>query len=80
LSRGPVIRIGDLPSEIRLHQAIEQEGSLANRMEAVEREMMISALEKHDWIQTRAAETLGISERMLRYKMNKYRIKNQKKR
>lgn len=80
LSRGPVIRTGDLPAEIRFHQAIEQEGSLAKRMEAVEREMMISALEKHDWIQTRAAETLGISERMLRYKMNKYRIKNQKKR
>ncbi len=80
LSRGPVIRTGDLPAEIRFHQAIEQEGTLSKRMEAVEREMMISALEKHDWIQTRAAETLGISERMLRYKMNKYRIKNQKKR
>jgi two-component system response regulator AtoC len=79
LSRGTVIRAGDLPAEVRFHQAIEQEGSLAKRLEAVEREMMISALEKHDWIQTRAADTLGISERMLRYKLKKYRIKNQKK-
>ncbi len=80
LSCGSVIRAGDLPAEIRFHQAIKQEGSLAKRMEAVEREMMIAALEKHDWIQTRAADTLEIIERMLHYKMKKYRIKNQKKR
>jgi transcriptional regulator with GAF, ATPase, and Fis domain len=33
--------------------------------------MIVSALEKTDWVQTRAAELLGISERVLRYKMKK---------
>ncbi|MDZ7700116.1 MAG: helix-turn-helix domain-containing protein [Deltaproteobacteria bacterium] len=33
--------------------------------------MILSALEKSDWVQTQAAELLGISERVLRYKMKK---------
>ena len=41
----------------------------------VEREMLIDALEKNDWIQTRAANMLGISERVLRYKIKKHRLK-----
>jgi transcriptional regulator with GAF, ATPase, and Fis domain len=36
--------------------------------------MIMEALIKADWVQTRAAGFLGISERMLRYKMKKYAI------
>lgn len=71
LARGPIIRSVDLPEEIRHHQATTQ-GTLEERLEAVEREMLFSALEKRDWVQTQAAELLGISERVLRYKMKKY--------
>ena len=71
LARGPVIRPADLPEEIRHHQATTQ-GTLEERLEAVEKEMLLSALEKRDWVQTQAAELLGISERVLRYKMRKY--------
>ncbi|MDM8550866.1 sigma-54 dependent transcriptional regulator [Desulfobacterales bacterium HSG2] len=74
LARGSVIRTTDLPPEIRYHRVTEQ-GTLAERLEGVEREMLISALEKNDWVQTRAAESMGISERVLRYKMKKYKIK-----
>ncbi len=74
LSRGSLIQAKDLPPEIRYHHAAEQ-GTLADRLEAVERDMLLSALEKNDWIQTRAAESLGISERVLRYKIGKYNIK-----
>ncbi|MCJ7810317.1 MAG: two-component system response regulator, partial [Desulfobulbaceae bacterium] len=70
LARGRSITPGDLPQEIR-HFQTATEGSLAERLEAVEQEMILSALEKSDWIQTRAAERLGISERVLRYKMKK---------
>ena len=70
LARGRTITPGDLPEEIRYFQNVT-EGSLAERLEAVEQEMILSALEKSDWIQTRAAERLGISERVLRYKMKK---------
>jgi len=74
LARGSIIRPSDLPPELRRHQA-ETQGSLNERLEALEKEMIISALEKTNWVQTKAAEQLGISERVLRYKMNKHGIK-----
>ncbi|MDM8525354.1 sigma-54 dependent transcriptional regulator [Desulfococcaceae bacterium HSG8] len=74
LTRGSIIRPRDLPSEVRYHQVTAQ-GTLSERLEAVEREMLISALEKNEWVQTRAAESLGISERVLRYKIKKYEIR-----
>ena len=73
LVRGSLIRDRDLPPEIRFHQAAGQ-GTLAERLDAVEREMILTALEKNDGVQTRAAESLGISERVLRYKMKKHRL------
>lgn len=74
LSRNSVIRSEDLPPEVRFHQATEK-GTLSERLEAMERDMLISALEKHNWVQTQASESLGISERVIRYKMKKYHIR-----
>jgi DNA-binding protein Fis len=48
---------------------------LRNTMEDVEKRMIIEAMEKVADHQTRAAEILGISERMLRYKLKKYGLK-----
>ena len=44
-------------------------------MEDMERKMIIEAMEKAGDHQTKAAEILGISERMLRYKLKKYGLK-----
>jgi len=41
-------------------------------VEGLERRMIREALARADGIQTRAAELLGISERVLRYKLRKY--------
>ena len=71
LTRGNVITQQDLPDEIRHFQTVTRGGTLVEKLEAVEREMILSALEKSDWVQTRAADRLGISERVLRYKMKK---------
>jgi transcriptional regulator with GAF, ATPase, and Fis domain len=38
--------------------------------------MIVKALEESDHHQTKAAGILGISERMLRYKMKKYGLKH----
>ena len=70
LARGGIIRPSDLPGEIHHHGTATQ-GTLAQSLGAVEREMIVSALERSDWVQTKAAELLGISERVLRYKMKK---------
>ena len=74
LSRGHNLSGHDLPEEVRFHQAVET-GTLARRLEAVEKEMLLTALERNDWVQTRAARSLGISERVLRYKIKKYHLK-----
>ncbi len=73
LVRGNTINVPDLPPEIREKQSTG--GLLSERLAEVEKEMIVSALEKHQWVQTKAAEELGISERVLRYKMNKADIK-----
>jgi two-component system response regulator AtoC len=73
LARGSVVKTGDLPPEVRFQRAATL-GSLSERLSALEKEMLVKALESTGWVQTQAAETLGISERVLRYKMKKYRL------
>ena len=73
LTRGNLIKLTDLPREIRERES--SGGMLGERLARVERDMLLSALQDHDGVQTRAAESLGISERVLRYKMKKAGIK-----
>ena len=42
----------------------------------LEKNLIIEAMEKTQDNQTKAAEILGISERMLRYKLKKYGLKS----
>ena len=74
LARSPNIGRRDLPPEIRDYRGPVVEGDLNNRLAEVERQLLIEALERHHWVQTRAAEDLGISERVLRYKMERLGI------
>jgi transcriptional regulator with GAF, ATPase, and Fis domain len=43
-------------------------------IETMEKRMITEALVNANWVQTRAASSLGTSERMLRYKIKKYNI------
>ncbi len=76
LVRGKSIRLEDLPPEIR--EKRENSSKLSDRLAEVELQMLLHALEEHNWVQTRAAESLGISERVLRYKMGKAGIDKDK--
>jgi len=73
LVRGSSISVADLPSEIKEGQS--KGGFLSERLAEIEKEMIVTALDKNHWVQTKAAEELGISERVLRYKMNKADLK-----
>ncbi len=75
LARGPVLRPADLPEEVRRGEPLDQ-GPLQEQLDGIERALLTAALEAADWVQTRAAERLGISERVLRYKMAKYGIRS----
>jgi len=52
-----------------------KEKSLPESLEEIERDLIVRVLHQHQGIQTKTANSLGISERVLRYKMKKYRIR-----
>jgi DNA-binding NtrC family response regulator len=75
LCRGRVIDLEDLPATARPGQRSAAEPppkDLPGVLADIERQAIQSALERSGGIQTQAAEALGISERVLRYKMKKY--------
>jgi len=73
LTRGEHIASDDLPN-LADHAAAGGDGSIRGTVESLERSMIIEALVNADWVQTKAALALGLSERMLRYKIKKYNI------
>jgi len=48
--------------------------TLKNKIEHIEKEEIIMALEKCNYIMAHAARRLGITERMIGYKIKKYKI------
>jgi two-component system NtrC family response regulator len=73
LARGDYITIDDIPSLAQI-TGTPAEGVIRETVGVMEKQMITEALVKADWVQTKAASFLGISERMLRYKMKKYAI------
>ena len=73
LTRDDVIGVADLP--LTLHDPAPEpavDAGLEAAVEGLERRMIREALAGASGVQTRAAELLGISERVLRYKLKKY--------
>ena len=78
--RGDAISLADLPETIRAPRAKEAaplplslpEAGLS--LEEVEKELILRALQKHDWNQSRAARYLGITRHTLLYRMEKHSI------
>ena len=81
LAKKGVITTADLPIQIRTATSEgsispqKLKGSLNETLDTVERGIILEALKESGGVQTRAAEKLGISERVLRYKLKKYAIK-----
>ena len=78
LTRHNVIDVEDLPMQIRnipCEDSVTESSPLGKQLAKSEKSMILTALEKNAWVQTRAAEELGISERVLRYRMKKHNIR-----
>ncbi len=79
ISRNRVIAARDLPFTDTVGAGPAEEpcfqGTLHEAVESLERRMVGNALEKAGFNQSRAARMLGLSERMLRYKLKKYGLK-----
>ncbi len=80
IARDAVISVEDLPFREVMEESPEgqkaDEGLLRGSIEELEKKLIVEAMEKAGDHQTRAAELLGISERMLRYKLKKYGLKS----
>ncbi|MBN1664204.1 MAG: sigma-54-dependent Fis family transcriptional regulator [Deltaproteobacteria bacterium] len=80
ISRDSVISVEDLPFREDAFPVSgdtkKEEGSLRGSIEDLEMKLILEAMEKAGDNQTKAADILGISERMLRYKLKKYGLKN----
>jgi Nif-specific regulatory protein len=81
LCRGNTVTTQDLPlnlqeseGEENLKRARGSGRSLPEVLEEIERHRITQALQKSGGVQTKAADELGISERVLRYKMKKYKL------
>ena len=83
LGKTEAILIEDLPMRMQEQKVVfEPELEILpenipfeQRVENFEKRLIVDALEKTNWIQTKAAEFLGTSRSILKYKMKKYGIK-----
>jgi len=76
LSEGDYIRAADIsinPSSNKFLNSQEQPEAMSS-LAINEKEMLLEALQKHDWVQKDAAKALGISKRVIHYKIQKFGI------
>jgi two-component system NtrC family response regulator len=74
LARGELVGTADLPLHLGVLRTEDkgETGGFTQRVEAFEKRLILEALDREGGVQTRAAASLGISERHLRYKLKKY--------
>ncbi len=79
ISQDPVISTHDLPFQECVDAedsaAATAPGKLQDALENLERRMILEALDQAESNQSQAARLLGLSERMLRYKLKKHGLK-----
>jgi DNA-binding NtrC family response regulator len=78
IARDDYITSDDLPFKTSSSGFADKKifGTLRDSVEELEKQLLTQAMEKTADNQTKAAEILGMSERMLRYKLKKYNLKN----
>jgi DNA-binding NtrC family response regulator len=83
LSEGPTITLEDLPDQLKRTEAspgnlrdqvLAGRKSLGDAVDEFEREIISEALQQMEFNQTRAAEMLGTTRRILKYRMDKLGI------
>lgn len=83
IGKTEAILIEDLPLRIQEQKVVfepelevsAEKAPFEQRVENFEKRLIVDALEKTNWIQTKAAEFLGASRSILKYKMKKYGIR-----
>jgi two-component system NtrC family response regulator len=80
LSRGELITAGEISGDLKTESGEKIEDvsklDLNEQVESLEKKLVMRALHEAKGNQTQAAKLLGISERNLRYRLNKWGLKN----
>lgn len=81
LTRNNILSTNDLPLTVKGMKYEDQlpelgKGTLTEQVEALEKRLIFDALTESNGNQTKAGKLLGITERNLRYKLQKYNIKH----
>ena len=84
LDKDGAIGLDDLPDRLRTgeHRVANLRMELPDEgisLEEVERELLLAALQKHNWNQTRAAAFLNITRSTLLYRMDKFGLQHERK-
>jgi two-component system NtrC family response regulator len=77
LARDRTLTTADLPirmARVKADGHAEAAATFVERVAEFERALIVDALDRAGGVQTRAARSLGMSERHLRYKLRKYRL------
>ncbi len=78
LCSGNIISLNEIPDNIKKRDSLKSisdvPSNLLNEVEILEKRRIIEALEKNNFNKSRAANSLGINERVIRYKIKKYKI------
>ncbi len=84
LSEGPAVTLDDLPAPVRQNDGwtpasvrdavLGGRTSIGRAVDEFERDLILEALQRTDYNQTRAAELLGTTRRILKYRMDKLGI------
>ncbi|MBI1925773.1 sigma 54-interacting transcriptional regulator [Candidatus Poribacteria bacterium] len=72
LEKGEVLKRSSLPDKLRYENV--QNGSLKHRLELAEKQIILEALSKANWVKNQAANLLGIDRRNFSYFLNKHSI------
>lgn len=84
LSRGDVVSSVDIPEQVKsadsaeINWGINENSSLPEQVDSLEKMLVINALKKTNNNQLQASKILGISERNLRYRLEKWGMKRDK--
>ncbi len=66
------------PAVLQNHLPAGDPNNLLEAVERLERELILTALDRNDWVKRHAAKKLGITERMISYKMHTLGIEKPK--
>ncbi|BEQ13846.1 Nif-specific regulatory protein [Desulfoferula mesophila] len=72
LTNAPEIGLDDLPSFLFYREAAGSQEQQLSRLEEIERQEVVAALERNNWVQSHAAAELGLTLRQIGYRVKKF--------